>query len=289
MGITWQAAPFSLSSFSLSLLLLPLFNSMSEPVGWSYKAHYFPSGSALSTFMKTAASLQTSQDPWLSTHTSSGTKAVLKVTFPKIATQARTTQTDLYTAPKHEAPRRFSSHLCFTQGRVLRVSSGPLGSDWTSVPEAQPCAGGGLYYPESECKKLSHLHLSGVVVYVTESGSGKVLAILPDSYSSVALQSKQSGFSADGERGRWAQGERRALHPGASAHDAALRLDPSPGESFGHPVVLFYVDFTQPRRNVLIWTAFIWWVSEWTESVQPEIYNHHSKRENRDFRATWVN
>lgn len=102
--------------------------------------------------------------------------------------------------------------------------------------------------PESECKKLSHLHLSGVVVYVTESGSGKVLAILPDSYSSGALQSKQSGFSADAS----AEDERRAneeLYPGASAHDAALLLDPSPGESFGHPVVLFYVDFNTTKKK----------------------------------------
>ncbi|XP_059355726.1 uncharacterized protein si:ch211-67e16.11 isoform X2 [Carassius carassius] len=102
--------------------------------------------------------------------------------------------------------------------------------------------------PETECRKLSHLHLSGVVVYVTESGSGKVLAILPDSYSSGALQSKQSGFSADAS----AEDERRAneeLYPGASAHDAALLLDPSPGESFGHPVVLFYVDFNTTKKK----------------------------------------
>lgn len=49
-------------------------------------------------------------------------------------TQPRTSKTYL----QHEAPVRFSSHLRFTHWRVLRVSSGPLGQNWASVPEAQP-------------------------------------------------------------------------------------------------------------------------------------------------------
>lgn len=102
--------------------------------------------------------------------------------------------------------------------------------------------------PESECKKISHLQLSGVVVYVSESGSGKVLAILPDSYSSGALQSKQSGFPLDTSADEESR-TNEELYPGASAHDAVLLLDPSPGESFGHPVVLFYVDFNITKKK----------------------------------------
>ncbi|XP_051565043.1 uncharacterized protein si:ch211-67e16.11 isoform X1 [Myxocyprinus asiaticus] len=98
--------------------------------------------------------------------------------------------------------------------------------------------------PESECKKLSHLHLSGVAVYVSESSTGKVLAILPDSYSTGALGSKQKGYSVDDE-----SRTNEEFYPGASAHDAVLLLDPSLGESFGHPVVMFYVDFNITEKK----------------------------------------
>ncbi|XP_042169115.1 uncharacterized protein LOC121843536 [Oncorhynchus tshawytscha] len=37
--------------------------------------------------------------------------------------------------------------------------------------------------------------------------------------------------------------------PGSTAHDAVLVLDPSPGESFGHPVVLFYVDLNTTKKK----------------------------------------
>ena len=37
--------------------------------------------------------------------------------------------------------------------------------------------------------------------------------------------------------------------PGATAHDAVLVLDPSPGENFGHPVVLFYVDVNVTKKR----------------------------------------
>lgn len=33
------------------------------------------------------------------------------------------------------------------------------------------------------------------------------------------------------------------------AHDAVLVLDPSPGENFGHPVVLFYVDVNVTKKR----------------------------------------
>lgn len=33
------------------------------------------------------------------------------------------------------------------------------------------------------------------------------------------------------------------------AHDAVLVLDPSPGENFGHPVALFYVDVNVTKKR----------------------------------------
>ncbi|XP_031433263.1 uncharacterized protein si:ch211-67e16.11 [Clupea harengus] len=100
---------------------------------------------------------------------------------------------------------------------------------------------------ESECKRLSHLHLSSVAVYVSESNSEKVLAILPDSYSFEVLAPKQNTYSVgpaleDGKRNQ-------NVFPGSNTHDAVLVLDPSPGESFGHPVVLFYVDFNVTKKR----------------------------------------
>uniref|UniRef100_A0A3Q0T689 Si:ch211-67e16.11 n=1 Tax=Amphilophus citrinellus TaxID=61819 RepID=A0A3Q0T689_AMPCI len=37
--------------------------------------------------------------------------------------------------------------------------------------------------------------------------------------------------------------------PRSMAHDAVLVLDPSPGENFGHPVVLFYVDLNVTKKR----------------------------------------
>ncbi|AWP13575.1 Hypothetical protein SMAX5B_004760 [Scophthalmus maximus] len=37
--------------------------------------------------------------------------------------------------------------------------------------------------------------------------------------------------------------------PSSMAHDAVLVLDPSPGENFGHPVVLFYVDVNVTKKR----------------------------------------
>lgn len=37
--------------------------------------------------------------------------------------------------------------------------------------------------------------------------------------------------------------------PGSTAHDAVLVLDPSPGENFGHPLVLFYVDVNVTKKR----------------------------------------
>lgn len=94
---------------------------------------------------------------------------------------------------------------------------------------------------EAECRRLSHLPLSSVAVYVSEpcTGAGysdKVVAILPD--TSVPLGYKPRGSYSVLNTGYQALSS-------SVAHDAVLLLDPSPGENFGHPVVLFYVD-----RNV---------------------------------------
>ncbi|XP_071196821.1 uncharacterized protein [Salvelinus alpinus] len=100
---------------------------------------------------------------------------------------------------------------------------------------------------EGECKRLSHLQLSGVAVYVSEPNSEKVLAILPDSYSSGMLPPKQGGYGMSSvlEDSR----RRQDFFPGSTAHDAVLVLDPSPGESFGHPVILFYVDLNTTKKK----------------------------------------
>ncbi len=131
--------------------------------------------------------------------------------------------------------------------------------------------------PESECKKLSHLHLSGVAVYVTESGSGKCWVILPDSYSSGAeLASPNTAASPRTRARKMSAGRMKSGYPARVRMTPALLLDPSPGESFGHPVALFYVDFNTTTKKCAHMDGI--YLGEWTESVQPEIYNHQSKR-----------
>ncbi|KAI5628050.1 hypothetical protein C0J50_8288 [Silurus asotus] len=92
--------------------------------------------------------------------------------------------------------------------------------------------------PESECRRLAHLQSGGIAVYTSESSSGKVLAILPDSHP-----------AGKAEHGAAESGPERERFTDVSAHDAVLVLDPSPGESFGHPVLLFYVDFNVARKR----------------------------------------
>lgn len=98
--------------------------------------------------------------------------------------------------------------------------------------------------PESECRRLAHLHPSGIAVYTSESGSGKVLAILPDSHPALKASHSASALPAERELE-----QERERFPDVSAHDAVLVLDPSPGESFGHPVLLFYVDFNVAKKK----------------------------------------
>ena len=61
----------------------------------------------------------------------------------------------------------------------------------------------------------------------------KVVALLPDSSDPTGL----GGYRAGG-----------GLRP-AAAHDAVLLVDPSPGENFGHPVILFYVDMNVTKKR----------------------------------------
>ncbi|XP_041856918.1 uncharacterized protein si:ch211-67e16.11 [Melanotaenia boesemani] len=108
---------------------------------------------------------------------------------------------------------------------------------------------------EVECRRLAHLPLSSVVVYVSEPHaaaglSDKVLAILPDS-SPGMLSSKLRGGVSVGRMLNRGEGPHRHQQPspGFTPHDAVLVLDPSPGENFGHPVVLFYVDVNVTKKR----------------------------------------
>ncbi|XP_037344026.2 uncharacterized protein si:ch211-67e16.11 [Pungitius pungitius] len=101
---------------------------------------------------------------------------------------------------------------------------------------------------KAECRRLAHLPLSAVAVYASEpraaaGNADKVVAILPDS-SGGSLSSKPRGGGFGGGPHRPQQSV-----PGAAAHDAVLVLDPSPGENFGHPVVLFYVDVNVTKKR----------------------------------------
>ncbi|XP_047457648.1 uncharacterized protein si:ch211-67e16.11 [Mugil cephalus] len=92
---------------------------------------------------------------------------------------------------------------------------------------------------EAECRRQAEPAPSAVAVYLGEPppAAGKVMAILPDS-SGVMVRSKPRGGFRGGGGG-----------PGSGVHDAVLVLDPSPGENFGHPVVLFYVDVNVTKRR----------------------------------------
>ncbi|CAN9498587.1 unnamed protein product [Ophioblennius macclurei] len=92
---------------------------------------------------------------------------------------------------------------------------------------------------ESECRRVTHLPNSAVTVYVSEprgvtAATDKVVAILPESPGGISTL--REGFGPPGSTP-------------ATAHDAVLVLDPSPGENFGHPVVLFYVDMNVTKRR----------------------------------------
>lgn len=78
----------------------------------------------------------------------------------------------------------------------------------------------------------------------------KVLAILPDSSVGMVSSKIRGGFSVSQMlNGAEGSHRRHQLFPGSMAHDAVLVLDPSPGENFGHPVGLFYVDVNVTKKR----------------------------------------
>ncbi|KAL4609049.1 hypothetical protein GN956_G24344 [Arapaima gigas] len=95
---------------------------------------------------------------------------------------------------------------------------------------------------ESECEKFSQVHPSEVAVYVSQPASDPVLTILVDAHS--VRQGRRPSVPKTG-------GHRKP--PGSSSdsstHDAVLVLDPSPGENFGHPLVLFHLDFNVTKKR----------------------------------------
>ncbi|KAM6978981.1 uncharacterized protein LKV04_014243 [Tautogolabrus adspersus] len=108
---------------------------------------------------------------------------------------------------------------------------------------------------EAECRRLAHLPMSAVAVYVSEpraaaGSSDKVLSILPDSSGGMMSSKSRGGYSLSQvlNGGDGAHRYQQAF-PGLTAHDAVLVLDPSPGENFGHPVVLFYVDVNVTKKR----------------------------------------
>ncbi|XP_048861854.1 uncharacterized protein si:ch211-67e16.11 [Brienomyrus brachyistius] len=95
---------------------------------------------------------------------------------------------------------------------------------------------------ETECRRLSVLRESGVAIYVSEVNSEKVVAVLPDSKATGLRAPKRDTTQGDGKR-------HQDVFPGPAEHDGVLVLDPSPGENFGHPVVIFYVDFNVTKKK----------------------------------------
>ncbi|CAL8265722.1 unnamed protein product [Lota lota] len=99
----------------------------------------------------------------------------------------------------------------------------------------QRCRRAVSFPAEGLCRRLAQLQLFTAAVYVSEPAThlaapDKVVALLPDSSDPLGVGGHRLG-------------------PGATeGHDAVLLVDPSPGENFGHPVVLFYVDVNVTKK-----------------------------------------
>ncbi|XP_077176869.1 uncharacterized protein LOC143829592 [Paroedura picta] len=128
----------------------------------------------------------------------------------------------------------------FSEARVARWAAAAL----RHVAVA-PCPERGGLLPLPQCQRLARLSQGpGPAVYVSEptQPGHKVRALLPDGWGD------RPGGAPVASRNQSAGPQRP---PGAAlpAHDAVLVLDPSPGASFGHPLLLFYIDFNvSPRR-----------------------------------------
>lgn len=89
-----------------------------------------------------------------------------------------------------------------------------------------------------------------VVFQNLPGNSEKVLAILPDSSSGMVSSKARGSFSVSQVlNGAESPHRHQQPFPDPTAHDAVLVLDPSPGENFGHPVVLFYVDVNVTKKR----------------------------------------
>ncbi|KAK2840226.1 hypothetical protein Q5P01_013966 [Channa striata] len=139
-----------------------------------------------------------------------------------------------------------------TSGRLERwVRAGLQSLQWDQLDRCLRMSS----LSEAECRQLAHLPLSAVAVYVSEprtaaGNSDKVLAILPDSLGGIMSSKPRGGYSVSQVLNRGEGPHRQQqLFPGSTAHDAVLVLDPSPGENFGHPVVLFYVDVNVTKKR----------------------------------------
>lgn len=93
-------------------------------------------------------------------------------------------------------------------------------------------------------------HMIPMVFQNLPGNSDKVLAILPDSSAGVVNSKARGSFSVS-QVLNGAEGPHRHQQPfpGSTTHDAVLVLDPNPGENFGHPVVLFYVDVNVTKKR----------------------------------------
>lgn len=96
-----------------------------------------------------------------------------------------------------------------------------------------------------------HLRLTLLcLLWSLKTIADKVLAILPDSSVGMVSSKIRGGFSVSQMlNGAEGSHRRHQLFPGSMAHDAVLVLDPSPGENFGHPVGLFYVDVNVTKKR----------------------------------------
>lgn len=90
----------------------------------------------------------------------------------------------------------------------------------------------------------------GTVSPNLSGNSEKVVAILPDSSAGMVSSKPRGGFSNSPvlNGGESPHRHQQSLQ-GSTGHDAVLVLDPSPGENFGHPVVLFYVDVNVTKKR----------------------------------------
>ncbi|XP_048341090.1 uncharacterized protein LOC125426618 [Sphaerodactylus townsendi] len=128
----------------------------------------------------------------------------------------------------------------FSEVRVARWAAAAL-----RHLTAAPCPERGGLLPRPQCQRLARLSQGpGPAVYVSEPAQPghKVRALLPDGWGD------RPGVSPVPGRNQSAAPQ-RPTGAAPSAHDVVLVLDPSPGASFGHPLLLFYIDFNvTPRR-----------------------------------------